>query len=108
MHSLFSVRDVRQRTDELCKDAEDGRLTLITRHGRPVVLAIPFDGRLLDLGVHRALALRLFEQRHLTLVQAARLADMVPEDFVVLLEEAGIPTVDYPPEELDEEIDTVS
>ena len=33
MHSLFSVRDVRQRTDELCKDAEDGRLTLITRHG---------------------------------------------------------------------------
>ena len=108
MHSLFSVRDVRQRTDELCKDAEDGRLTFITRHGRPVVLAIPFDGRLLDLGVHRALALRLFEQRHLTLVQAARLADMVPEDFVVLLGVAGIPAVDYPPEELDEEIDTVS
>ena len=98
---VFSMRDLRQRSGELIKKAEDGHLALITKHGRPAILAVPFDDRLLELGVHRTLALRLFEQRHLTLVQAARLAGMTAEEFMSLL---GVPTVDYPPEELKGEI----
>lgn len=101
---VFSVRDLRQRSGELIKEAEDGHLALITKHGRPAILAVPFDDRLLELGVHRTLALRLFEQRHLTLVQAARLAGMTAEEFMSLLGEAGVPAVDYPPEELEDEI----
>ena len=54
--------------------------------------------------VHRTLALRLFEQRHLTLVQAARLAAMTAAEFLDLLRDTGIPAVDYPPDELAEEI----
>ena len=54
--------------------------------------------------VHRTLALRLFEQRHLTLVQAARLAAMTTAEFLDLLRDKGIPAVDYPPDELAEEI----
>jgi len=105
---VFSVRDLRQRTGELLKDAENGRLALITKHGRPAILAVPFDERLLDLGVHRALALHLFEKRQLSLVQAAKVAAVSAEEFVILLGEAGIVAVDYPPEELDEEVDTAS
>jgi prevent-host-death family protein len=101
---VFSMRDLRQRSGELIKEAEDGHLALITKHGRPAILAVPFDDRLLELGVHRTLALRLFEQRHLTLVQAARLAGMTAEEFMNLLGEAGVPAVDYPPEELKDEI----
>ncbi len=101
---VFSMRDLRQRSGELIKEAEDGHLALITKHGRPAILAVPFDDRLLELGVHRALALRLFEHRHLTLVQAARLAGMTAEEFMNLLGEAGVPAVDYPPEELKDEI----
>ena len=56
------------------------------------------------LGVHRTLALRLFEQRHLTLVQAARLAAMTAPEFLDLLRDTGISAVDYPPDELTEEI----
>ena len=103
---VFSMRDLRQRSGELIKEAEDGHLALITKHGRPAILAVPFDDRLLELGVHRTLALRLFEQRHLTLVQAARLAGMTAEEFMNLLGEAGVPAVDYPPEELKDEIST--
>ncbi len=50
------------------------------------------------------MALRLFEQRQVTLVQAARLAAATTEEFIVLLGEAGISAVDYPPEELDDEV----
>ena len=101
---VFSVRDLRQRSGDLIKEAEHGHLSLITKRGRPAILAVPFDERLLELGVHRTLALRLFEQRHLTLVQAARLAAMTAAEFLDLLRDTGISAVDYPPDELTEEI----
>lgn len=100
----FSVRDLRQRSSELLRNAEDGRLAVVTKHGRPTILAVPFDDRLLDIGVHRALALRLFEQNHLTLAQAAKVADLCVEDFMDLLDRTGVAAVDYPPSELDEEV----
>ena len=105
---VFSVRDLRQRSGELLRDAENGRVALITKHGRPAILAVPFDARLLDLGVHRALALHLFENRHLSLAQAAKLAAVAVEEFVELLRKTGVPAVDYPPEELDDEISAAS
>ena len=105
---VFSVRDLWQRSGELLRDAENGRLALITKHGRPAILAVPFDERLLDLGVHRALALRSFEKGQLSLVQAAKVAGVSAEEFVALLGEAGIAAVDYPPEELEEEVDVAS
>ena len=49
-----------------------------------------------------------FEKQHLTLARAARVAGVTLEEFVDLLGRAGVPAVDYPPEELDEEIDTAS
>ncbi len=101
---VFSVRELRQRSGELLRGAEEGRLAVVTKHGRPTILAMPFDDRLVSHGAHRALALHLFESRHLSLTQAARVAGMVPEDFVALLGEAGIAAVDYPPEEVEEEI----
>ena len=106
--NVFSARDVRQRSGELLRDAEHGRLAVITKHGRPAILAVPFDERLIEVGIHRAMALRLFEQRQATLVQAAKLAALTPEEFVVLLGAAGIPAVDYPPEELDDEVGVAS
>lgn len=105
---VLSARDLRHRSGELFKDAEEGRLVLITKHGRPSILAVPFDERLLELGIHRALALYLFERNHATLTQATKVAGVSPEEFVGLLGKAGIPAVDYPSEELDEEIGVAS
>ena len=102
----FSVRELRQRSSELLRNAEHGRFAIVTKHGRPAILAVPFDDRLLDVGVHRALALRLFEQAHLTLAQAAKVADLSVEDFMDLLDQSGVAAVDYPPSELDEELRT--
>ena len=105
---VFSVRDLRLRSGELLRDAANGHVALITKHGRPAILAVPFDARLLDLGVHRALALHLFENRHLSLAQAAKLAAVAVEEFVELLGKTGVPAFDYPPEELDDEISAAS
>jgi len=102
---VFSVRDLRLRSGELLRDAEEGRLAVITKHGRPAILALPFDERLLKHGVARALALHLFEAGRVTLVRAAKLAEMSVEEFVELLGAAGVDAVSYPPEELETEVE---
>lgn len=59
----------------------------------------PCRGRAQALGVHR------FESGWVTLAQAAKVAGLSVEEFVALLGEAGIPAVDYAPDELKEELD---
>ncbi len=103
---VFSVRDLRNRTGDLLRDAEAGHLSVITKRGKPAILAVPFDERLLEYGVHRAMALHLFESRQLTLAQAASVAKLSLEEFMDLLGEVGIAAVDYPAEDLKEELET--
>lgn len=101
---VFSVRDLRLRSGELLRDTEEGRLALVTKHGKPAFIAVPFDERLLSLGLHRALALVLVEAGHLSIARAAKVAGLVLEEFIELLGEHGIPAVDYPKAELAEEL----
>jgi len=100
----FTVRDLRERTGELIRDAQDGKLSLVTRHGHPVFLAVPFDGMLLEKGIHIAIAVKLYEEGILSLGKAAKLAEQSLEIFMERLTQSGIPIVNYPPSDLDEEI----
>ena len=101
---VFTARDLRLRSGELLRDAEEGRLALITKHGRPAFLAIPFDDRLLKFGLARSLALHLFEAGHVTLARGAKLANLSVEEFIELLGDTGIDAVDYSPAELEDEV----
>jgi len=102
---LFTVRDLRSRTGDLLREAQAGRLSVITEHGRPVILAIPFDAHLLHEGVNRSLAVRLYEGGEVTLAQAAKVAALRLDEFIDLLDTAGVPVVDYPPDELEREVE---
>lgn len=97
---VFTVRELHDRVDDLIRAAEEGKLSIITKHGRPAILAVPFDERLLALGVHRAFALHLYEAGQVTLVQGAKLAGLSVEAFIELLGQAGVPAVSYPPEDV--------
>ena len=101
---VFSVRDLRLRSSELVRDAEAGRVSIITKRGRPSALTVPFGRRLLELGVDKDLALTLFEHKLLTMEKAAKLADLPLDEFMDLLAQAGSVAVDYPPAELDDEL----
>jgi len=83
-------------------------MSLITKHGRPAILAMPFDARLLAHGIHRVLALHLCEGQPMTLAQGARLAGLSLEDFMELLGQSDIAAVSYPPEDLEDEIEAAS
>jgi prevent-host-death family protein len=72
----FTIRDLRDRTGDLVRQAEAGRLSLVTRHGRPVFVAVPVDEQTLAQGYRMSLAVRLFELGSVTLAQGAKLAGL--------------------------------
>ena len=101
----FSIRDLRERTGELSRAAEKGELSLVTRHGHPLFVSVPFSERVVENGVYLALAENLFKSGELSLGKAAKLAGMSRIEFGEHLSRLGSPIVDYDPAELDAELD---
>ena len=101
---VFSVRDLRVHSGRLMQDAEEGRIAVLTKRGRPTALAVPFSARALELGVARDLALQLFESGALTLVKAAKLCSMTVDEFMDVLARFDIPAVHFSTEDLDHEM----
>ena len=100
----FTIRDLRERTGDLVRDAEAGQLAVVTKRGRPLFVAVPFDETLIREGVDVAMAAKLYTEGLLSLTRAARLAQLSAEAFIEKLGAMGIDVVDYPPEELDQEL----
>jgi prevent-host-death family protein len=100
----FTIRDLRERTGDLIRSAEAGKLSMITKHGQPVFVAVPVDESLVRSGVTLALAAKLFAEKGLTLAQAAKLAKVPLEVFAKEVSQLGIPVVNYSARELSEEL----
>ena len=101
----FTIRDLRERTGELIRDAEEGKLSIVTKHGQPAFVAVPFDETLLKEGVGVALAVRLFDDEVVSLGKAAKLAGMPQSEFIDHLGALKIPVVRYGKEELQQELE---
>ena len=100
----FTIRELRERSGDLSREAEEGRLALVTRHGQPLFISVPFTDELLEAGVHTALAVSLFKSGELTSARAAKLARMSLPKFLAHLSVQGIPVVDHDPAELQREL----
>jgi prevent-host-death family protein len=101
----FTIRDLRDRTGELVREAEAGKLSVVTNHGQPVFVAVPFDEVLLKEGVSVALAVKLFDEEVVSLGRAAKLAGMSVPDFMDHLAELRIPVARPRPGELEQELE---
>ena len=103
MHT-FTIRDLRDRSGELSREAEAGNVSLITKHGQPLMVSVPFDKVVVESGVNVALAVNLFKAGNLSTGMAARVARMPRPEFAELVSSLGIPVVDYPVSDLAEEL----
>lgn len=100
----FSVRDLREHTGALIHDAEAGKLSLITKRGRPVFLAVPFTDDLIELGLRPVLTVHLYKEGILTLAKAAKLSGESLEGFIAMLSKLGISIIHYTIKDVDEEL----
>lgn len=101
---VFSVRDRRIRSGDLAKVAREGKLSILTKRGKPEAVTLPFGKRLLELGVDKDIAVHLFERKIVTLAKAAKIAGLPLDEFIELIGQVGLVAVDYPPAELDAEM----
>lgn len=100
----FSIRDLRERTGELSQEAEKGNLTVITKHGHPLFVSLPFTEDLLRNNIHVVLAENLYRTGSLSIGKAAKLAGQSVAEFTEYLSRLGIAVVDYPAAELQNEL----
>ena len=100
----FSIRDLRERSGELSREVEAGHLSVVTRHGHPLFVTVPFSEELLSHGVHVTLAVQLFKDGNLSLGKASKLANMPLAEFTEYVSEQNIPIVDFTEEEFEREM----
>ncbi len=103
---IFSIGDLREHVDDLVREARSGRLSVVTKDGEPIFLAIPFDESLLPGGLATTLATCLFEEESISLGQAARLAGVDVAEFMELLSRLKIPVARPRRGELEQELET--
>ena len=72
----FAVRDLREHTGELVRNAENGQYSVVSKHGKPLFVALPFNDALLTSGVSVALADKMVLQAELSVAAGAKLAGM--------------------------------
>ena len=100
----FSVRDLREHTGALIHGAEAGKLSIITKRGQPVFLAVPFTDELITLGLRHAMAIQLYKEGILTLAKATKIAGISLEGFVKTLSDLKISVIQYTMADVDEEL----
>lgn len=100
----FTIRDLRERTGELVRGAEAGKLSLVTKHGQAVFVAVPFDEAMLKSGLRTALAVKLFDEETISLGKAAKLAGVSQSEFIDHLGALKIPIARYSADELTQEV----
>lgn len=103
MH-VYSTDDLNDHSGALLKEAEAGHIALVTHDGQALFVSVPFDETMLSAGIHRTLAVNLYQSHELSLGKAAELARMPKLEFTEYVSRLGIPVVDYPAEELDREL----
>jgi len=100
----FSIQELRERPDDLCEEALEGRLSLVTQDGLPLFVSVPFTEALLQAGVHHALAVNLFKSGDLTPNRAAKLARMSLPQFLEYVSAQDIAVVTHEAGELEQEL----
>nr|VFJ63453.1 MAG: Uncharacterised protein family (UPF0175) [Candidatus Kentron sp. FW] len=108
MMKSFSTQDLQEHVGELIRCAKASELSIVAEHDQPLFAAVPLDKHLLMDGVGLALACRFYREGAPSLGKAAHFAGISMETLIEHLGAMEIPVVDYPAEELTEELEILS
>jgi predicted HTH domain antitoxin len=81
-----------------------GQVAIVTKDGRPLFLAVPYDERLAKEDVHVLVAVHLYERGLVSLGRAAKIAGAPLSEFIDRLSALKIPVARYSPDDLYREL----
>lgn len=103
--NFFTAHDLHKHTAELICGIENGELSVvITKHGTPVFIAVPFDETLLREGVGMALVIKLFDEESISLSSAAKLAGLSVSEIIDTLSRHGVAVIRPTKDDLEREL----
>ena len=94
----FAVRDLREHTGELVRNAENGEYSVVSKHGKPLFVALPFNDAMLQAGVNVALADKMVMGGELSVAAGAKLAGLPYARYMQHLSSLGYSMLDDTPE----------
>lgn len=84
--------------------ARNERLSILTKNGRPLLFALPYDERFANEKAHVAIAIRMYEKKVIRIGKAARAAGLSVGEFIDRLGALQIPVIRNPAEDLEREV----
>lgn len=103
MHTL-TAEDLAHQPQRLLDEAARGETSLVTRAGKPVLLAVPLGVGVNASEVRMELAARLYDSQQISLGAAARIAGLSYSEMIDALGARGIATIRLEPGDLEREL----
>jgi predicted HTH domain antitoxin len=103
MYSI-GIKELKENPSALGRELERREIALITKRGRPIGIALPWDDRILEAGYRQTLAIEAYSEGMLTLAQLADVLARSRAETLELLGRLGIATIERSDAELDEEL----
>ena len=93
-----------EHPDMLLSQAQGGEISVVTRDGEPVFMAVPMGAQLDSQEVRLELAISLFEREQFSIGVASRIAGISISEFIDELGKRRIPVTSYTGDEFEEEL----
>jgi len=104
---VIGIKELQTNPGKLTKTLNQDDYALITKHGQPVGIALPFSEDLMDHGLKPWYSLKGFQNGDLSLGQLGKALNKNHHETMKLLGFLGIPIADYDLEEDLEAIDKI-
>ena len=99
----IAIRELRNNPANLTHSLEQNEYVFITKHGKPIGVAVPLSNESLSFGLTRATALQAWRNGDISLGKMAELLEMDKEELRKILADMKLPIIDYDVQEAIEE-----
>ena len=96
-----------EHPDKLLAQTQGGEISVVTRDGEAVFMAVPMGAQLDNQGVRLELAISLFDREQISIGVASRIAGVSISEFIDELGKRRIPVTRYSGDEFEEELNYV-
>jgi antitoxin (DNA-binding transcriptional repressor) of toxin-antitoxin stability system len=98
----IAIRELRNSPSKLTHSLEQGEYVFITKHGKPIGVAVPLSNDNLRFGLTRATALQAWKQGDLSLGKMAELIGINKTELRETLADMNLPVIN---QDVDEAMD---
>jgi len=98
---MIGIKDLQVNPAVLTKSLEAHEYSMITKHSKPIGLAVAFDDDIISLGLQKALLIEAYKNSLLSLGQLSKALKVSSRESMKMLSLLGIDIIDY---DLDEEL----